>query len=137
VELPHFDSFTVMLIGAAMISIMALLPTFLVSYAFLQKFATRADVEASEKRGKEKADELKHNQIISESRITVQLQQLETRLTHETADNRNNADKHFDGLGAKIDALTHTMQLYVNDTSRGMGVLEGKLAVLRTPAKPA
>lgn len=109
-----------MIAMAMLVTAMAVLvPLFITCYVFLQRFATKTELEAAEKRGRE----------LHEAQA-AEMHALENRLVTQIADNRAAAAEHYGSLGAKIDALTSTNQLFVNETAKQTAALEGKMELI-------
>jgi hypothetical protein len=99
-------------------------PLFMVTYGFLQKFATKAELSLH----KAEMDRI-------EARFAEGLALTEARLTTTLGENRRLHEGHYISQGAKIDALVQTLQLFTNDINRAVGAIEGRAAVMEKLAE--
>lgn len=124
-----------MLLGAAVGACMAIVPLFIAAYAFLQRFATKTELDAVEKRSSDRDAEIKGFTVALEARVETAMRGLELRVTSAVTDNRSHNERAFGELAGKVDGLFNTLQLFVNETARSTGALEGKQALLETLLK--
>ncbi len=104
-----------LLIGA----LAMIIPLFITCYGFLQKFATKGELTALESRIEKHANEARSATAETEKRLASDLFQ-----------NRESNAHRFGELGSKIDGLNSSVQMFANETSRVVGVLEGKQSML-------
>jgi hypothetical protein len=112
-----------LVVGLLLGALAMLLPLFFACYAFARQFATRGDLA-----------ETKKDMADVEKRFADDLQQVEARITATLSGNRENTEHRFGEIIGKMDALNSTMQLFVNDNTRTVSLLEGKFSVMETIA---
>jgi hypothetical protein len=112
-----------------LIGLSVILPGFIVAFAFVQKFATKRELKRVEIANAEALKAL-------ETRFETDLTKTEERLTSQIRDSRSNSDHSFGELKAGISGLSQNLQLFANETSRIVGVLEGKMSFMEKPSAP-
>lgn len=125
------SQFQGLLVGALAV----IIPLFITCFAFLRQFATKTEVEQIEKRVNAHAESAAEANEKIETRVLTEQRELERRITAGMGVNREENAKHFAEHNALLITLQNTLQLFANETSRVVGVLEGKQSMIEQKEK--
>lgn len=110
--------------------VVGMVANFCIVYVFLQRFVTRAELREVEAGSQTRYQENKDRIEGVEMRLGNHLRDVERRLTDDIHGNRTGSEHRFGELGAKLDHLNTSVQIYTNEMNRVVGALEGKTALI-------
>lgn len=117
----NIQLYTLIAVGLFFTVLAIVIPVFIAAYVFFNKFATKDELKETEKRSNERA-----------AAGERALAQVEAHLRNEIQQSRTEGAGQNSRLEAKIDALTNSIQIYVNESTRQTASFEGELKAVKS-----